>query len=118
LRSGTARVVVDVPRVRLQGKETGQSAARSPRAAETARQEIARDFTRAAAIRDPAAAANELALVRVRALEELPELAEALEPVIDALRRGRDPRAALAAARSELDRAEAAARDGASWSRW
>ncbi|MGK2935660.1 MAG: hypothetical protein ACSLFE_10520 [Gemmatimonadaceae bacterium] len=118
LRSGAARVVVDVPRVRLQGKETGTSAARSPRAAETARQEIARHFTRAAAIRDPVSAANELALVRVRALAELPELAEALEPVIDALRRGRNPRAALAAARSELDRADAAARDGASWSRW
>lgn len=118
LRSGTARVVVDVPRVRLQGKESGTSAARSPRAAETARQEIARDFTRAAAIRDPASAANELALVRVRALAELPELADALGPVIEALRRGRDPRAALAAARTELDRAEAAARDGASWSRW
>lgn len=118
LRSGATRVVVDVPRVRLQGKETGASATRSPRAAETARQEIARDFTRAAAIRDPVTAANELALVRVRALAELPELADALEPVIEALRRGRDPRAALAAARSELDRAESAARDGASWSRW
>jgi hypothetical protein len=118
LRSGATRVVVDVPRVRLQGKETGASATRSPRAAETARREIARDFTRAAAIRDPVTAANELAFVRVRALAELPELAEALEPVIEALRRGRDARAALAAARTELDRAEAAARDGASWSRW
>ena len=118
LRSGAARVVVDVPRVRLQGKETGASAARSPRAAETARREIARDFARAAAIRDPVASANELSLVRVRALAELPELAAALEPLIDALRRGRDPRAALAAARSKLDRADAAARDGASWSRW
>jgi hypothetical protein len=118
LRSGVARVVVDVPRVRLQGKEAGVSTARSPRAAETARREIARDFARAAAIRDPAASANELSLVRVRALAELPALAAALEPVIDALRRGRDPRAALAVARSELDRAEAAARDGGSWSRW
>lgn len=118
LRSGTARVVVDVPRARLQGKETGASAGRSPRAAETAMQELARDFTRAASIRDPASAANELALVRVRALAELPGLAKALEPAIEALRRGRDPRVALAAARAELDRAEGAARHGASWSRW
>lgn len=118
LRSGISRVVVDVPRVRLQGREKGSSATREPHAADTARQEIARDFVRAASIQDAAAAANELSLVRVRALAELPEFAAALEPLIDALRRGRDPGVAMAAARRELDRAEAVARDGASWSRW
>lgn len=118
LRSGTARVVVDVSRVRLQGKETGSSAARAAHPAETILREIARDFTRAVALRDREAAANQLSLIRVRALRELPELAAALEPLIDALRRDRDPRAATAAARAELDRAAAVAREGATWSRW
>ena len=118
LRSRTPRVVVDVPRVRLQGKEKGSSAARSARAAELARSEIGRDFARAAALRDRQAAANELSLVRVRALAELPEFAAALEPVIEALRRGRDASAVMAAARRELDHAAATARDGTAWSRW
>lgn len=118
MRSGTSRVVVDVPRVRLQGKEKGSSATREPHPADTDRQEIARDFARAASITAAAAAANELSLVRVRALAELPEFAAVLEPLIDALRRGRDPSQAMAAARAELDRAEAIARNGASWSRW
>ncbi len=118
LRSGSGRVVVDVPRVRLQGKEKGASATREPHSAEIMRREIARDFARAATIRDPDAAANELSLVRVRALEALPEFAAALEQVIDALRRDGDPRAALAAARQELDRAESGAPVTGSWSRW
>ena len=118
LRSGTTRVVVDVPRARLQGKETGSSATRAPHPAETTVRELARDFARAASLADRETAANELSLVRVRALAELPGFAAALEPVIDALRRGRDPRAATAAARAELDRTGAVAREGATWSRW
>ncbi|MGI8619360.1 MAG: hypothetical protein ACR2L6_09785 [Gemmatimonadaceae bacterium] len=118
MRSGAARVVVDVPRVRLQGKENGSSGTRAPHPAETILQDIARDFARAASLTSREVAANELSLVRVRALAELPELAAALEPLIDALRRGRDAGAAMAAARVELDRAEAVAWDGASWSRW
>ena len=118
LRSRTSRVVVDVPRARMQGKDRGGSATRNPRSADTTLQQVARDFARAAALRDPTAAANELSLVRVRALEDLPGFAAALEPVIDALRRGRDSRAALAAARAELDREDAVRRDGATWSRW
>jgi hypothetical protein len=118
LRSGTTRVMVDVPRVRLQGKETGCSATRAGRPAELTVRELARDFARAASLADREAAANELSLVRVRALAELPGFAAALEPVIDALRRGRDPRPATAAARAELDRAEAVARESAMWSRW
>lgn len=118
MRSGTSRVVVDVPRARLQGKEKGASATREPRAANGARREIARDFARAAASANPDAAANELSLLRVRALADLPAFAAALEPAIDALRRGRDARAAMAAARAELDRAAAVAPGAASWSRW
>lgn len=118
MRSGISRVVVDVPRVRLQGDELGSSAARGARPAELERSEIARGFARAAAMRDPDAAANELSLVRVRALSGLPEFAAALEPVIEALRRGRDASAAMAAARRELDRAEGGVRDAAGWSRW
>lgn len=118
MRSGIARVVVDVPRVRLQGKEKGGSSTRAPHPADTTLRGIAGDFARAASIRDAIAAANELSLVRVRALAELPEFAEALEPLIDALRRGRDASAAMATARNELDRAEAVARGAASWSRW
>lgn len=118
LRSGTTRVVVDVPRVRLQGRETGSSALRAAHPAETILREIARDFARAASLSDRESAANELSLVRVRALAGLPEFAAALEPLIDALRRDRDPRAAMAVARAELDRADAVAREGATWSRW
>ncbi|HUR91637.1 MAG TPA: hypothetical protein VMY38_03080 [Gemmatimonadaceae bacterium] len=118
LRSRSSRIVVDVPRVRMQGKDKGVSATREPRSADLELQEVARDFARAAAIRDRAAAANELSLVRVRALEALPEFAAALDPVIQALRRGREPGPAMSAARAELDRAESIVRDGATWSRW
>lgn len=121
LRSGSPRVVVDVPRVRLQGTDKGASATRRPhaaQAAQAARQEIARDFARAAATPDANTSANELSLVRVRALGEFPEFAVALEPVIEALRRGRDSREAMAAARVELDRADATAISAPAWSRW
>lgn len=118
LRSGSPRVVVDVPRVRLQGTDKGASATRRPHPALMARQEIARDFARAAAIVDANSAANELSLVRVRALGELPGFAAALEPVIDALRRGRDSREAMAAARVELDRADDTVTGAPAWSRW
>ncbi len=118
LRSGAARIVVDVPRVRLQGKDKGSSATRTPRASDRALQEMAREFARAAAMPEPDAAANELSLIRVRALADLPEFAAALGPLIEALRRGRDPGVALAVARIELDRAVAVERDGAGWSRW
>jgi hypothetical protein len=118
LRSGSPRVVVDVPRVRLQGTDKGASATRRPHPAQTARQEIARDFARAAAIIEANSAANELSLVRVRALGELPGFAAALEPVIDALRRGRDSREAMAAARVELDRADDTVTGAPAWSRW
>jgi len=118
LRSGSPRVVVDVPRVRLQGTEKGASATRRPHPGRMARQEIARDFARAAAIVDANSAANELSLVRVRALGELPGFAAALESVIDALRRGRDSREAMAAARLELDRADDTVAGAPAWSRW
>lgn len=118
LRSGVSRVVVDVPLARLTGTDKGSSSTRAPHAADTVRQRLAREFAQAAAIRNRERAADELALLRVRALAEFPELAEALRPAIEALRQGRDAEGPLAAARATFDRDALATRHHTSWSRW
>lgn len=106
LRGKPPTVVVDVSRVRLTGKEApGALAARVPRAGvEGARRGLASRLRSAGVIarRDPVAAADSLLLLRVASLTDAPDAAAVLGDAADALRRGRDPGAALARARRQL----------------
>lgn len=106
LRSRPPRAVVDVERVRLQGKDRGDPGVRSPRPPEAAAdREALQRFAAAVAIvaGDPAAAADSLLLLRIAVLERHPRAAEALGAAADALRAGREATAALVRARRALD---------------
>ena len=106
LRGAPPRVVVDLARVRLQGKEPGSPGARSPR------QPI--DLARAGALarfgaaldeltRDPAAGVDSLIVLRLAVAERLPAAAAALEGAIAAVRASRNATDALRRARRALD---------------
>lgn len=123
LRSRTSRVVVDVERARLQGKEKGTPAAREPRPSlgsspgpGAARVALAR-FARLVLLadRDPAAAADSLLLLRIDLLGDLDATAAtAAADAAAALRNGRDATMALSSFRRALGGAPAAD----SLSRW
>jgi hypothetical protein len=105
LRGQPPAVVVDLARVRLQGKDAGTPTQRRPRSAlvDHARERAERF---AAAVRTLAtqseAAVDSLLLLRVDALTDAPRLAAALAEAIDALRAGRDASTPLSRARREL----------------
>jgi hypothetical protein len=106
LRSRPSRAVVDIDRVRLQGKEKGTPDAREPRSPATgvARAALAR-FARVVALSatDPAAAADSLLLLRIDLLGSIPAAAaEAAAQAADALRSGRNADDQLAAVRRSL----------------
>ena len=106
LRSRPSRAVVDVDRVRLQGKEKGTPSAREPRSPTpgVARGVLAR-FARVVALSttDPAAAADSLLLLRIDLLGTIPaDGATAAAQAADALRNGRDAVEHLAAVRRSL----------------
>src|SRR6185503_9608314 len=111
LRSRPSRAVVDVDRVRLQGREKGTPAAREPRlslgsspSTGVARGVLAR-FARVVALSttDPSAAADSLLLLRIDLLGTIPaEAASAAAQAADALRSGRDAADHLAAVRRSL----------------
>ena len=108
LRSRPPRAVVDVDRVRLQGREKGTPAAREPRSPATgaARDALAR-FARVVrlATADPASAADSLLLLRIDLLGTMPpSAARAAAEAADALRNGRDATASLAIVRRALGR--------------
>jgi len=105
LRGRTRAVVVDIERVRLQGKDKGTPAARTPRenadpsrALRLARFDVALELLRAA----PAAAIDSLLLLRVELLDRDAVTARALDDATNALRAGRDATAALRSARRAL----------------
>ena len=119
LRSRPPRAVVDVDRVRLQGKEKGTPAARESRAPASgaARDALAR-FARVVklASADPATAADSLLLLRIDLLGSIPAAAAtAAAEAADALRSGRDATAGLAVVRRSLGRPVTA---GDSLPRW
>ena len=108
LRSRPPRAVVDVDRVRLQGKEKGTPAAREPRSLATgaARDALAR-FARVVrlASADPSTAADSLLLLRIDLLGTIPPAAAtAAAEAADALRNGGDATASLAIVRRSLGR--------------
>jgi hypothetical protein len=99
LRGRPPKIVLDINRIRLQGKQDGIDPTRrapgpsavAPALAHRARFHAALELLS----RDPAAAVDSLVLVRVDALAELPRLAAALDAAIADLRSGRDATAAL-----------------------
>ena len=117
LRSRPPRAVVDVDRVRLQGREKGTPDAREPRERSTdARVALAR-FARVVILARtaPAAAADSLLLLRIDLLPRLsPAHAAAAATAATNLRSGRDATGDLAVLRRALE--GVAARD--SMSRW
>ncbi|HET7612903.1 MAG TPA: hypothetical protein VFK26_03170, partial [Gemmatimonadaceae bacterium] len=106
LRGAPPRIVVNIERVRLTGKDKGSSSVRTPRSfADSARLELTRRFYAMVDIleKDPARATTELALMRVAALQTNPAFAGALGEVSDAIRAGRDATPALLRARRALE---------------
>ena len=106
LRGRPPMIVLDIERIRLQGKKEGiDPLGRSarPNALSAQLQRQARFHAAVALLTtQPAAAIDSLILVRVDALAEQPRLAATLERAIDDLRSGRDATATLRAARREL----------------
>ncbi len=116
LRGAPPRVVVDLAKVRMQGKDRGDPARRTPRQAlDAPRQQLLARFARAldaldpapggtvANAADPSAGIDSLIVLRLTAGERLPAAAAALEQAIEALRAGRDATASLLRARRALD---------------
>ena len=106
LRGVPPKIVVDLKRVRLSGKEKGSSNARTPRSfADSARVRLSARFNAVLELieKQPARAVTELALMRVEALPSLPEFAAALGEATDAIRAGRDATLPLLRARRALD---------------
>jgi hypothetical protein len=105
LRGKPPQVIVDIAKVRLAGKDTGQVTRRSVREAVPSRL-AARDarLVNAAqlATRDVSAARDSLALLRAEALADAPAFASALARVLDALTAGGDATAVFVEARRVL----------------
>jgi hypothetical protein len=106
LRGAPPKIIVNLERVRLTGKEKGSSSTRTPRSfADSARVRLSARF---AAVLDliekqPARAMTELALMRVEALPTFSDFAAALGAATDAIRAGRDATLPLLRARRALD---------------
>jgi hypothetical protein len=106
LRGAPPKIIVDLKRVRLTGKEKGSNSTRSPRSfADSTRVRLSARFNAALDLieKQPARAITELALMRVEALPSLPDFAAALGQVTDAIRAGRDATMPLLRARRALD---------------
>lgn len=104
LRGGTPKVVVDVGRVRLTGKEKGMPAARTPQAsADSTRGSLAAGFESAMGWpSDLRGTLERLSVLRVRSLQTSPEFAAALRDAIQAMQQNRDAAPALIRARKAL----------------
>ncbi|MFL5462729.1 MAG: DUF4175 family protein [Gemmatimonadaceae bacterium] len=106
LRGMPPRIVVDLNRVRLTGKDKGVSSTRAPRSfADSMRVRLAARFSAVLDLigKDPSRATTELALLRVDALSSLPDFAAALGEATDAIRAGRDVTLPLLRARRALN---------------
>ena len=105
LRGMPPRIIVDLKRVRLSGKEKGTSNNRSQRSfADSARVRLASRFDALldSIDRNPTGAVSDLALLRVDALQILPDFAAALGEASDAIRNRRDATLPLLRARRAL----------------
>lgn len=118
LRGATPRVVIDISRVRMTGKEKGASSIRTPQAArDSTRRMLVSGFESASRISkaDPALAIEQLSLLRVRALPVLPGFASALRDVIEALETRHNAEPALVRARRMLSVPSANAAPNGEW---
>jgi hypothetical protein len=107
LRGKLPRAVVDVAKVRLQGKEKGTPAARTPRVAADSAVDLARmRFSRVLDLlaTRPSEAVDSLLMLRLSVMQDVPVAARELDTAIEALRTGRDATAPLGRARRALDR--------------
>jgi hypothetical protein len=105
LRGLPPKIVVDLARVRMTGKEKGSGNVRTPLTpADSARVRIERRFEEAIGMIEarPADAIRAFTLVQVEALSSSPSFASALGEAIDAMKKGRDATAALLRARRLL----------------
>jgi uncharacterized protein DUF4175 len=105
LRGRTRAVVVDIEKVRLQGKDTGTPAARTPRQpADPAHDSRIVRFDAALVLMRtaPAAAVDSLLLLRLDLLDHDIAAARAIETAANALRGGHDATSALIRARRAL----------------
>ena len=106
LRGTPPKIIVDLKRVRLAGKEKGIPNTRTPRSfADSARVRLSARFGAVLDLveKQPARAITELSLMRVDALSSLPEFAAALGQATDAIRARRDATLPLLRARRVLD---------------
>ncbi len=106
LRGAPPKIVVDIQRVRLTGKDKGVSSVRTPRSfADSLRVRLSTRFNAALDLiqSQPARAIRDLALIRVDAISTLPGFAAALADAADAMRTGRDATLPLLRARRALD---------------
>ena len=105
LRGMPPKVVVDIARVRMSGKEKGSSNIRTPGTPEdSARAGLERRFGEAVELIEskPADAVRAFTLMQVEALSVSPQAASALGEAIDAFRKGRDATIPLLRARRAL----------------
>lgn len=106
LRGRTPRVVVNIEKVRLTGKDKGQqntAAGKRPRADTTSAQlNRALDAALAIAASDPPHFIDALIRLRAQSTTTNPAFATSLGEAVDALRAGKDARLALARARRAL----------------
>ncbi|MBV6521035.1 MAG: hypothetical protein MNPFHGCM_01158 [Gemmatimonadaceae bacterium] len=120
LRGRAPRVVVDIPRVRLQGKDKGVPSARTPhQPADTAQLTDRRRFAAALArlMATPASAIDSFLVLRVSLLDRNADAARALAAATDALRAGHDATGELQQARRALDEPLVVADSVSRWSR-
>lgn len=105
LRGMPPKVIVDIARVRMSGKEKGFASSRTPRTqADSARVILERQFNDAIGMisSKPADAVRAFTLMQVEALSLSPQLASALGEAIDAFRKGKDATLPLLRARRAL----------------
>ncbi|MEP6508183.1 MAG: hypothetical protein ABJC63_08145, partial [Gemmatimonadales bacterium] len=105
LRGTPPKVIVDIARVRMAGKEKGSGSFRTPRTpADSSRVELERRFGAAIEMlpHSPPNAIRELTLLRVEALSTSPAFATALSAAVDAFRKGKDATLPLLRARRAL----------------
>jgi hypothetical protein len=105
LRGIPPKVIVDLARVRMTGKEKGTANTRTPRTpADSARADLERRFGIAIEMlpRGSTAAIREFTMLQVEGLSTSPAFATALGEAIDAFRKGRDATLPLLRARRAL----------------
>ena len=104
LRGVPPRVVIDLSRVRLQGKEHGSDAVRtSRRPIDTVRRVALERLHVALAAEQGSAAADSLLLIRLSLVGQWPTAAQSFDALIADVRAGRDATSSLLAVRRALD---------------